>query len=120
MRATLTIETGEGTPRVFHLRQDRLISLGRSRENAIVLRDEHASRRHAEVCYEGGRWVVRDVDTGNGTRLNGKPIQKEAELDHEDAIQIGNTSLRFHVEGREANQAPEPAPDMPAPDPTKP
>jgi len=122
MRALLTIEAGDGEPRVCPLDPDLLVTLGRHRENAIVIYDEHASRRHAEVFHENGRWFVRDTNALNGTRLNGVPIGGSALLESGQVISIGRTALRFTVEG-EANGArpvgdenrlqPSTAPDFP-------
>ncbi len=46
MRASLVIEAGQGEPRVCPLPLDRTVTLGRHRNNLIVLHDEHASRWH--------------------------------------------------------------------------
>ena len=68
MHARLTIEAGEGTPNHCNLAPDRVVTLGRNRSNSVVLSDKHASRWHAEVVYEDGRWLLRDCGTLNGTR----------------------------------------------------
>ena len=58
MQARLTIEAGEGTPPDCPIAPDKAVSLGRHRENTVVLQDRHASRKHAEILFEGGRWLV--------------------------------------------------------------
>ena len=98
MRASLVIEAGEGEPRVFPLPPDRTVTVGRHRNNLIVLHDEHASRWHAELFHEEGRWFIRDFGALNGTRVNGEPIVREAPLENGQTIGIGKTSLRFTVE----------------------
>ena len=77
MRASLVIEAEEGEPRVFPLPPDRTVTVGRHRNNLIVLHDEHASRWHAEVFQEEGRWFIRDFGALNGTRVNGEPIMRQ-------------------------------------------
>jgi Nif-specific regulatory protein len=97
MLASLTIETGQGSPLVCDLHPDRPVTLGRNRNNTIILLDEHASRWHAEVVPQHGRWYLRDIGTLNGTRLNGERILQPVPLEHGHLITIGNTRLRFSV-----------------------
>jgi Nif-specific regulatory protein len=108
MRALLTIEQGQGDPRVCPLEQDRPVTLGRHRKNCIVLHDEHASRWHAEVFAADGRWFIRDNGTLNGTRLDGDAINEPVALVHDQVISIGRTSLRFSLEEAEAEQTTDP------------
>jgi Nif-specific regulatory protein len=97
MRASLTIETGEGLPRNLDLPTDRPVTLGRNRGNTIILHDEHASRSHAEIYPEAGQWFLRDCGTLNGTKLNGERIQQPTLLTDRDVIGIGDTLLRLRV-----------------------
>src|SRR6516225_9632760 len=69
MRARLTLESG-GDPVEYPLDEVVPITLGRSRENTVVLLDELASRRHACVYYDHGKWLVRDLDSLNGSYLD--------------------------------------------------
>jgi two-component system response regulator HydG len=98
MRANLVIEAGQGEPKVCSLPPDRTVTLGRHRNNLIVLHDEHASRWHAEVFQEDGRWFIRDFGALNGTRVNGEPIVRQAPLENGHLISIGKTSLRFSLD----------------------
>jgi Nif-specific regulatory protein len=108
MRARLTIEIGEGFPRVFDLPGDQPVTLGRSRDNTITLQDEHASRQHAKLVFEDGRWLIHDFGTLNGTRLNGTRIECPTILEDGQQIRIGDVRLRFQLVG---NGEPRPAPD---------
>src|SRR5438105_1065739 len=100
MRARLTIETGQGDPRVCTLEPERPLTLGRHRKNGIVLHDEHASRWHAEIFHADGRWLIRDTGTLNGTRVNGTPIAQPVPLEDGQVIGIGRTFLRFSLEAQ--------------------
>jgi Nif-specific regulatory protein len=102
MRALLTIESGHGEPRVFDLDPAKHFTLGRHRNNMIVLQDEHASRWHAEIFQDAGRWFIRDLSALNGTRLNGEAIGQQAALENNQVINIGKTTLRF-TEDRPGN-----------------
>ena len=79
MRALLTIVRGEGTPRVCELDPARPVTIGRSRQCQIILRDERASREHAHVYHENGQWFLRDNNTLNGTRVGPAPITEPVE-----------------------------------------
>jgi Nif-specific regulatory protein len=98
MRARLIIEEGRGMPSAWDLDPDRPVTLGRSHENLIVLHDEHASRSHARITWEDGRWILRDLNTRNGTRVNGVLIGGQAVLADGQAIGIGDIQLRFTLD----------------------
>ncbi len=95
MRAHLKVEKGDGRPAVCGLHLERPAVLGRSMECAVVLNDEHVSRRHAEIALEDGHWLIRDLGTPNGTRVNGQRIQGPAVLEDGQEVAIGGVVLRF-------------------------
>lgn len=97
MRARITIEAGEARPSELDLEPDQSASLGRSRDNTIVLRSEHASRLHAKIFSENGKWFIRDFGL-NGTLLNGERVPQQAELLHGHEIRVGEIRLRFTLE----------------------
>jgi DNA-binding NtrC family response regulator len=82
---------------VCYLDPDRSVTLGRHRDNIIVLHDEHVSRWHAEVFQENSHWFVRDFGALNGTRIDGDPVVRQAALADGQLITIGKTSLRFNL-----------------------
>ncbi|HEX5271947.1 MAG TPA: sigma 54-interacting transcriptional regulator [Gemmataceae bacterium] len=96
----MSIEVGEGSPALCTLSPDRVVTLGRNRSNSVVLQDKHASRWHAEVAHEEGRWILRDCGTLNGTRRNGQRIPRPTPLMHGDEIGIGDTVVRFLLDGQ--------------------
>jgi Nif-specific regulatory protein len=98
MGARLLVETADGTS-VHELPTDRPVTIGRSRDNAVVLKDEAASRVHARVQFEDGRWQLTDLDSRNGTLLNGEPVRGSIPLEDNQEIVIGATRLRFVLEG---------------------
>lgn len=69
--------------------------LGRSRECDLVVSDENASRRHAEVRPSGGAWVVRDLGSTNGVKVNGRRIEGAQPLNDGDTITIGLSEIGF-------------------------
>jgi len=98
MRAHLTIVSGEGDPKVCELRPGEPLRVGRHHENDLVVRDDTASRHHAEIYWESGRWFIRDKGGVNTTRVNGKVITEPTELRDGHLIDVGKTSLRFSLE----------------------
>ena len=97
MRARLTIEQGKGIPVVMDLAPFPPVTLGRSRENAVILHDEHASRQHAQIYFDKGGWFIRDLDTLNGTYVDGAKIGQAVALQDNQVIGIADMRLRFLV-----------------------
>jgi Protein of unknown function (DUF3662)/FHA domain len=79
--------------RTYVLNKDR-IALGRQSECDIVIADPGASRRHAEIRREDGRFVLTDLGSTNGTQVNEDTIS-ERDLAEGDRITIGHTVLEF-------------------------
>jgi two-component system, NtrC family, response regulator HydG len=97
MLARLALIDGEARPNAVDLKPDQPISIGRSRDNNIVLpRDEQASRLHARVFFEQGRWLIRDFGL-NGIRLDQSRVNQVAELKNGNEIQIGFVRFRFSL-----------------------
>lgn len=74
------------------------VTLGRSRQCDIVLSDPNVSRRHAEVRPRGGSWVLSDLGSTNGSRINGRTIEQTEVLKAGDEIELGSTALQFALE----------------------
>ena len=74
--------------------------LGRSRECDIVLDDANVSRRHAEVRPSGGSWIVRDLGSTNGVKVNGRRARpsRPQSLAPGDAIELGTSRVVFDLE----------------------
>jgi transcriptional regulator with GAF, ATPase, and Fis domain len=71
------------------------VTLGRSPSNRIVVHDELASRFHAEIFFAVDGWMVRDLESRNGTQLGGAPLRGERLLEPGAVIAIGNTEIIF-------------------------
>jgi hypothetical protein len=72
------------------------ITIGRLPESSVVVSDPNASRRHAEIRRSGNDVVVVDLNSTNGTRVNGAPIRERVLVDG-DEIVVGTTFLRFEA-----------------------
>jgi pSer/pThr/pTyr-binding forkhead associated (FHA) protein len=73
-------------------------TLGRSRDADIVLDDANVSRKHAEVRPSGGSWIVRDLGSTNGVKVNGRRIQGPQSLKCGDVIELGTSRATFELE----------------------
>ena len=73
------------------------VLIGRSRDCDITLEDPNASRRHAEIRNEDGHWIVTDLGSTNGIKVNGRRVQ-EAVLQPGDELALGLARLRFELE----------------------
>lgn len=73
------------------------LSIGRSKESDVQIEDRYASGVHARVFSRGGRHFVEDMDSTNGTLLNGATLKGEAELIDGDVVRIGDTEFRFEA-----------------------
>ncbi|MDY3551221.1 sigma 54-interacting transcriptional regulator [Gemmata sp. JC717] len=120
MRARLTLEGGECVPPTLDLSPTgQPVTLGRSRDNTVILRDEMASRTHAKVYFEDGRWHVRDFGL-NGTRVDGLRVSGATELTDGQRIKIGEVVLRFVLEPKAPPRlGPTPLPATPVTMPNK-
>ena len=72
------------------------LSIGREKQNLLILDDNCVSRRHARIekKQDKGIYILKDMDSQNGVFLNGSQIQT-AVLNHNDNIQIGNQQFTF-------------------------
>jgi pSer/pThr/pTyr-binding forkhead associated (FHA) protein len=74
------------------------ISIGRSSEADVRIEDRFASGVHARVYSRGANYYVEDMNSTNGTFLNGGRLHGEAELSDLDELRIGDTEFRFELE----------------------
>ncbi len=81
------------------------ITIGRSRQNQIKLFTEQASRQHCRILrLDIGRYKIRDIQSSNGTYVNGQRID-EKELADGDAIGVGGATIVFRA-GEPGGPAP--------------
>src|SRR5437762_706021 len=83
-----------------HEIEKRRVVIGRSKDCDIQVSDPNVSRRHAEIRQEGSAYWVVDLDSTNGTEVNGRRL-KRAKLRSGDAITVGSTQLVFQRETRD-------------------
>lgn len=94
---TLEVLEGVDSGTRFFLPFD-VTTIGRSESNGVALREEGSSRVHCEIEFIRPNFVIRDLQSTNGTLLNGAPIDV-AVLAFGDAITISDTVMEFGCKG---------------------
>ena len=75
-----------------------VITIGRSKRNDLVLADQWLSRHHAEIRELDGDFAIHDLDSRNGTLVNGAKINAQIPLQNGDIITLGDQSITFMQE----------------------
>ncbi|HWV25271.1 MAG TPA: DUF3662 and FHA domain-containing protein [Thermomicrobiales bacterium] len=88
----LTVTQGIATGEEFLLREGSS-TIGRSSDNTHILNAPDVSRRHARIEYSGGRARIYDLNSTNGTRVNGEAI-RVSDLFPGDILTLGSQELR--------------------------
>jgi hypothetical protein len=78
---------------IYHL-SSVLINIGRRPDNQLVIPDPSVSRLHAQLRLKDGRYIVFDLESASGTKVNGKPIHQH-ELQSGDVLMVGKIPLVF-------------------------
>ncbi|HLD98673.1 MAG TPA: FHA domain-containing protein [Bdellovibrionota bacterium] len=120
----LIFKPGEANVEEFELTQDE-ITIGRGKNCEIVLNDKKASRKNTLIRKSGMNFVIKDLDSANGTFVNGTKIT-EQELTGDDKIRIGEIEFLFQASSvdfkaqeknfmslQPAEQPPEQPPEQP-------
>ncbi len=95
----LTIEDDEQKQTSLALAHDQY-GIGRDETNTIRLTDRNISRRHLILVRNAEGWVVRDLQSYNGTYVNGARVAGEQHVGHGDFVQLGDYRLEFADERR--------------------
>ncbi|CAA9575185.1 MAG: hypothetical protein AVDCRST_MAG88-2748, partial [uncultured Thermomicrobiales bacterium] len=115
----LRVESGPNAGQSFVIEATGT-TIGRQAGNTIVLDDGRLSRQHARLDLQEGELVVTDLESANGTVLNGRPVSGTLPLRPGDTLQLGDTTLRVEGGGggapatARAGDVPTAAVDLPA------
>jgi VWFA-related protein len=72
-----------------------LVSIGRDADNTVILRDLHVSRHHARISLEDGQYWIEDLNSQNGTLLNGQTRIDRRQLQPGDQFAIGSATVTY-------------------------
>ncbi len=89
----LVVQTGAEPGRTYDVANHKVV-VGRQSGNDVVVPDEQVSRKHAEIEERGGNLIVTDLNSSNGTFVNGTRISSPQTLRSGDTVQIGTTVLK--------------------------
>lgn len=92
--AKLVISSGpkEGTEILL---SDEPITIGRSADCSIILRDDFTSTHHARLLPSPEGWILQDLDSTNGTLVNGKRVHSAVVITTDTEITIGKTTFEL-------------------------
>src|ERR1700676_4677074 len=101
---TLTIQL-PGLPVVSHVLKDETITIGRMKGNTIVIEDASISLMHAKITRKDGVFFLKDLNSTNGTVVNGQPVT-EAKLNDLDRVRFADVTGQFLAETAPAASQP--------------
>jgi hypothetical protein len=84
-----------------------LITIGRGPDNTIVINDPSVSTRHVQLERAGETYRLKDLNSTNGTRVNGIPVA-ETVLRFDDRIRFGAAEARYEQDTRGSQPLPQP------------
>ncbi|HMR63434.1 MAG TPA: FHA domain-containing protein, partial [Anaerolineae bacterium] len=93
----LEVTRGENIGEIFKVSFET--SIGRELDNNVVLLDARASRYHAKIFLDNGQWQVIDLNSANGTQVNGVTVSGPVTLKTGDRVTLGETELLFRFPG---------------------
>lgn len=102
---TISILEGLERGRILH-DLETPVTIGREEDNVIQLNDERVSRVHAKLQEDRGKVILTDLNSTNGSRVNGHPVQLRV-LQPGDHVQIGRCTLLFGSDAQIAEYAAE-------------
>jgi hypothetical protein len=96
-RFTAHIESAWHEPRTARLAlpAEGTVVLGRARDCDCVVSDDTVSRRHACLRCGDGAWYIRDLQSANGTRINGWRVVDEVQVKPGDRVSFGAVAYRL-------------------------
>ena len=90
----LVITSGAKAGLEIDLPEEQL-TIGRSSESALVIREDYASTHHARLLLWADGWVIQDLDSTNGTYLDGVRVTVPTQVPLNTPIKIGTTSFEL-------------------------
>ncbi|HEY1105604.1 MAG TPA: FHA domain-containing protein [Agromyces sp.] len=90
----LVITNGAKSGTEFPLGTDE-ITIGRSSDSAIIIRDDYTSTHHARLMLWNGRWMIQDLDSTNGTFLNGSRVTVPTPIPLGATVKVGATTFEL-------------------------
>lgn len=112
MKARLVSYKAEKPDLAFPVPANRT-TIGREADNFVQLPDPNVSKHHAAIVAAQGRWTIEDLDSRNGTFVNGAAV-KRCELKNGDRVRIGSAEFVFETVADDQQWVPSHVIDMSA------
>lgn len=93
----ISIITGRNAGSSLQLEDKREILIGRAASSDLMINDEFASSMHAKLVLVGEDWVLQDLNSTNGTFLDGKKVTTPATIRAGMNIRIGTTNFELRA-----------------------
>ena len=77
------------TPGVIYPLEGDQLTIGRDASNAVAINDAEVSRKHSRLSFQGGKYVLEDLGSTNGTFVNGQRLSGPAVLKPGDVVSLG-------------------------------
>jgi len=106
MNVSLIVTKGDDSGKIFRLLGTDEKIIGRSSRSSIILQDAGVSRQHCRIGVHDSGLMIEDLNSKNGTWVNGEAIRAKALLADGDMIQIGRTTLKVRIETAEESAIP--------------
>jgi hypothetical protein len=75
----------------------RQLTIGRAGDSDLVVDDEFTSTHHAKLVFINGEWLVQDLDSTNGTLLDGKKVTTTSVVPMNTQVRVGQTSFELRA-----------------------
>lgn len=92
----LVVTEGERSGLVLALEQ-RELTIGRSKDSDLVVDDEYASTHHAKLVQLNDKWIIQDLNSTNGTFLDGNKVGTPAEVRLNTPVKVGQTTFELRA-----------------------
>ncbi|AEF16575.1 MULTISPECIES: FHA domain-containing protein [Thermoanaerobacterium] len=91
-KAKLVSLSGMGSFNLFEV-----TTIGRADDCDIVVDNPYVSSKHAMIRKKGKKYIIQDLNSTNGTFVNGRRVKNIVRLKNEDVIKLGNEEYRFLI-----------------------
>lgn len=80
---------------IIPIRSD--LTIGRKEDNSITLSDQHVSGNHAKIIFRNNSLFIEDLNSTNGTYLNGNKVHGKVKVSNKDEIKIGTAVFKILI-----------------------
>ena len=96
-KATRLVVTGGDKVGAEIALSGRQLSIGRAGDSDLIVDDEYASTHHAKLVFINGEWLIQDLDSTNGTFLDGQKVSTPQPVAMNAQVRIGQTTFELRA-----------------------